>query len=325
VGGALAAGLAGCSLGLSGLDLDGEIVDAGTRSDVASIPEAGNVLDAGATVDSVRGPVEAAPPVACTSTVPTGWSVALYETGDAACPADSPGSHDAVSGGDAGAGACTCSCTTGGPVSCQTGLLQIAGGTGSSACGGPTMSVAVDAEFCAPLPKPVAMPAYMAVPTIPPSGPCMASVATDLADLTKNDVRWCDVPDGGAESVCAGSAPVGFSACIVHAGAVSCPAGPFVPRALVSDDVILSCSPCSSCAITGSCGSATVAFFTDMGCNDAVIGMNADGTCSPTEVANVSVGSVLYNASIADAGGCVGGGTSATVSPTGTTTTVCCR
>jgi hypothetical protein len=324
LGGALAAGLGGCTLGLSGLGAGGEIADAGSRSDVTSIREAGNIFDAGATVDSAPGPVEAAP--ACTSTWPTGWTFALYETGDAACPAGSPASHDGVAGGDAGAGACTCSCTTDGPVSCETGMLQIAGGSATSACGGPTTSVAVDSEFCAKLPASLAMPAYMAVPTIPPSGPCSATVATNAAQLTKDDVRWCDVPDGGAESVCTGTAPSGFSACIVHPGAATCPEGsPFTTRAVVSDDVTLSCSPCSTCTRTGSCGSATVAFFTDTDCNNAVIGINADGTCSPTEVANATVGSVLYNASVADAGGCVGGGTSATVSPTGTTTTVCCR
>ncbi len=154
----------------------------------------------------------------------------------------------------------------------------------------------------------------------------MASVTTSPADLTRDEVRWCDVPTAGTDEACAGAAPAGFSACIVHAGETTCPDGSaFATRTVASDDVTLSCSPCSICNLTGTCASATVAFFADGNCNSAVIGLNADGTCSPTDVANVSVSSVLYNATVADAGSCVGGGTSATVAPTGTTTTVCCR
>jgi hypothetical protein len=326
LGGALAMGLVGCGLGLSGLGADGELADAGARSDASAAPEAGVQADAGAATDSAPTAPEAAPPLPCTATVPAGWSLALFETGRAACPADGSASHDAVAGGDAGPGACTCSCKMGGPVSCETGTLQLASGAATAACGGPATSVAVSSEFCATLPEAVAMPAYMAVPALPPSGSCSATVATNPADLTKDDVRWCDVPSGGAESVCTGAAPAGFSACIVHTGDTACPDGSaFGTRTLVSDDVALSCSPCSTCTLTGTCGSATVAFFSDGNCNNAVIGLTADGTCSPTDVANVSAGSVLYNATVADAGSCVGGGTSATVAPTGTTTTVCCR
>jgi hypothetical protein len=326
LGGALIAGLAGCGLGLSGLGADGEIADAGSRSDGAATAPSGAPADAGATNDTAPAAVEAAPPLPCTATLPAGWSLALYETGRASCPADTSGSHDAVAGGDAGPGACTCSCEMGGPVSCETGTLQMASGAATATCGGPTTSVIVNSEFCAPLPKAVAMPAYLAVPTLPPSGSCTATVATNPADLTKDDVRWCDVSDGGAEGICAGSAPVGFAACIVHAGTTSCPDGSaFAARTLVSDDVTLSCSACSSCTLTGTCGSATVAFFSDDDCNNAVIGLTADGTCSPTDVASLSVSSVLYNATVADAGSCVGGGTSATVAPTGATATVCCR
>jgi len=211
-------------------------------------------------------------------------------------------------------------------VSCETGTLRLASGAATAGCGGATTAVAVNAEFCASLPKAAPMPAYMAVPTLPPSAACTATAATNPADLTKAEVRWCDVAASGADDVCTGVAPPGFSACIVHAGDTPCPGGNvFTTRTVVSDDVTLSCAPCSTCTLTGTCGSATVAFFADGNCNSAVIGLNADGTCSPTGVANISVGSVLYDATVADAGGCVGGGTSATITATGTTATVCCR
>ncbi len=324
LGGALAAGLVGCGLGLSGLGADGQTAGDGGHGDAAAALDAREQPDASSASESAAA--EAAPSPPCTTALAAGWSLAFYETGRASCPAGSSGSHDAVAGGDAGAGACSCSCKVGGPVSCETGTLQLASGGATAGCGGAKTSVAVSAEFCAPLPTAVQMPAYMAVPTLPPSGACTATVATNPSDLTKDDVRWCDVPASGADDVCTGAAPPGFSVCIVHAGDAPCPGGNgFTIRTVVSDDVTLSCSPCSTCTLTGTCGSATVAFFADGNCNSAVIGLNADGTCSPTDVANVSVASVLYNATVADAGGCLGGGTSAALAPTGTTTTVCCR
>jgi hypothetical protein len=330
LGGAVAAGLAGlvgCGIGISGLGPGGELADAGALRDGSATQEGGTSLDAGgAPIDASHDAMRDAPTIPCTASLPAGWSPALFENARAACPAGSPDHHDGVSGGSAGANACTCSCAVGGPVTCETGTLEMATGTAAAACNGGSMSVAVDSEFCAPLPKTIPMPAYMAVPTIPPSGSCTASAVTDSAQLSKDAVRWCDVPAAGAENVCAGGAPQGFEACVAHAGSVACPAGsPFAARRLVSDDVTLSCSACSSCELTGRCGSATVAFFSDGNCNSAVIGLNADGRCNPTAVASTMVGSVLYNSSIVDAGGCVGGGTSATIAPSGSMTTLCCR
>lgn len=323
------AGLTGCGLGLTGLgSVEGDFADAGpARSEAGVTQEASALPDSGGTmVGATHDAGRDAPPVACTASLPTGWSPALFEHARTACPAGGNGSHDGVAGGSAGAGACSCSCTVGGPVGCETGTLQMASGNAASACTGASTSVAVSREFCAPLPTAMPMPAYMAVPTIPPSAACTALVVTDGAQLSKDAVRWCDLSGSGAESVCAGSAPTGFAACIVHTGSVSCPASSgFATRTLVSDDVALSCAPCSSCELTGKCGSATVAFFSDGNCNSAIIGINADGTCGPTGVANAMAGSVLYNAGVVSAGGCVGGGTSASVTPTGSTTTVCCR
>lgn len=323
----LVAGLAGCGLGLTGLDFVGDKTDAGVADDAS--PGGGRMetgVDSGAVqIDSAQPPREAAPAPPCTDGIPQGWSLAL-SGGDGGCPAGSTATHDGVSAGEAGDGACTCSCMVSGPVTCETGTLQIAQGTAAAACAGPTTSVAVDSEFCAPLAAAMNLPPYVAVPTLPPSGTCLSTVATDATKLAKNDVHWCEAPDGGAEAICAGSAPAGFTACITHAGAVACPTGSaFTTRTVVSDDVSLSCSACSTCALTSTCGQATVAFFADGNCNEAIIGVNADGTCSPTVVTQSKVGSVLYNASVTSAGGCAASGSTPTVSPTGTTTTLCCR
>jgi hypothetical protein len=327
LGWGLVAGLAGCGLGLTGLDFEHESTDAGAARDASPGGKTGTDLDAGgAAPDSASAEQEAAPQAPCTDGIPQGWSLAIYGTGTTACPGGSAATHDGVAGGDAGAGACTCSCNVNGPVTCETGTLQIAAGSSSTSCNGSPMSVSVDSDFCAPLPAARTLTEYVAVAALPPSGTCSSSLTTDATKLAKNDVRWCDVADAGAEAICSGSAPTGFTSCIAHAGAVACPSGSaFDTRAIVSDDVSLSCSACSTCELTGTCGAATVAFFSDGNCNNAIIAVNADGKCNLTASPNVPFSSVLYNGALLDAGSCVASGSTPTVSPTGTTTTLCCR
>ncbi len=316
-------GAGGCGLGVSGLGPDvhadaGSGWDAGLEAHAASLPEAGEATEAAPPSDA---PAEAATP--CSESPPPGWSAAYYEPLRGACPSGTT-SHDVVTGGDAGAGACTCACSVTSAVGCETGTLQLAGGTAST-CGGATTSVGVASEFCAPLSATMTMPAYMAVAALPPSGTCSATATAHPGTVAEDDVRWCEVGDAGEPAgACGAAAPSGFSACIAHPGDVACPgAGPFTARVVVADDFSLTCSACS-CAVTGSCGRATVAFFSDQSCNDSIIGLDADGTCDPTEVANASVGSILYNASVTQAGSCTAGGSTPVVAPSGTTTTLCC-
>jgi hypothetical protein len=324
----LVAGLAGCGLGLTGLDLEHENADAdaGAARDASPGGKTGTDLDAGVAVDSAPVEHEAAPQAPCTDGIPPGWSLALYATGGTACPGSNTATHDGVAGGDAGAGACACSCSVNGPVTCETGTLQIAAGSSSASCNGSPTSVSVDSDFCAPLPAAQMLNEYVAVAALPPSGTCSSAVVTDATKLAKSDVHWCDVADASAEAVCAGSAPPGFVSCIAHAGAVACPSGgAFATRTVASDDVSLSCSACSTCQLTGTCGAATVAFFSDGNCNNAIIAVNADGKCNLTASPNIPFSSVLYNGALLDAGSCAASGSTPTVSPTGTTTTLCCR
>jgi hypothetical protein len=323
----LVAGLAGCGLGVSGFDFDHPKPDAGADLDTGTRSEAGLGLDSGGlAADSAPVTVESGPPPSCTSMIPSGWSLTVYETTQATCPAGATASHDGVAGGDAGAGACSCACAASGAVSCTTGTLQLTGGTASTTCGGATTSVAVDAEFCAPLTTAMPLSAYMSAAPLTPSGACTSTLSSDPTKLTKNAVRWCDVAGTGAEAACGGTAPTGFSACIAHAGAVACPAGSdFTARTVVSDDVELSCAACSSCAPGGSCGGGLVSFFSDGNCNDSIIAIDADGKCNLTGVATASVGSVLYDANVASTGSCQPGSSAAGVTPTGSSTTLCCR
>lgn len=329
LGVALGSGLAGCGLGLSGLGALGAAADAGAASVAVVAGDAGAGLDAPGeardgggdrAIDDARAPT-------CAEEVPVGWWLTLYATTRASCPTLSAASHDAVAGGEAGAGACSCTCEVSGGVTCETGSLMLATGATAAACATAGAQVAVSSELCAALPQPTPMPAYLAVAALPPTGACASTGAADPTVIARHEVRLCDVDGPAAASVCEGAPPPGFATCIAHAGAESCPSdGAFLARTLVSDDVTLTCSPCSACAVTGTCAAPTVAFFTGAACGSAVIAVAADGTCSATDVESVAVGSVVYNATLLDGGsGCAPGAATASLSPAGALTTLCCR
>jgi hypothetical protein len=153
-------------------------------------------------------------------------------------------------------------------------------------------------------------------------GACSAAAVGDTTKVTSSQVRTCDVTGPGAESVCEGAPPAGFAACIAAPGEVACPSGsPFASRTLLAAAETLVCTACTGCAVSGTCASPLVTYYSDYLCNSPVGTFPADGTCTqPSWSGNLA--GVEYHATVQAS--CLGSGSSATFQPI-SPQTLCCR
>ncbi len=334
VAGALALGVAGCGLSKDGLDrADATIPDdaaageppppddgGGVRADDAPSAEAA-AMDA---TENGPSPDDAGPAGPCVAAVPAGWTIVAYEGARASCPAGFGGAHDEYSGGTTTPAACPCTCQITTAPDCTTGTESTSFGVAGATCPAAGASFPVKGATCTPLPQPGSLAQnFAAEPVAFSGGACSGAAAGVSAGVTKQGVRYCDVSSANAESVCEGTAPAGFAACVVSPGDVACPAGsPFGKKTLVADDEVLACSACKTCTVTGTCASATVTFYSDPQCTQAVAELPADGGCVPSNASGKMVAAVEYAAE-ADAS-CAASGSVASVSPEGPRT-LCCR
>lgn len=259
----------------------------------------------------------------CVSALPAGWGVVAYEAARAACPAGY-GGHDAYSGAAAAAGACACDCQITTSPNCTKGMVATSYGGGGGTCPMQGEVLTVDGSSCTALTQSGNLTQYFASQPVALSGGACSGTATgDPSQVTKQGVRYCDVPPASAESVCEGMAPASFAACIVSAGDVGCPTGsPFTNKTLVADDEMLTCSACTTCAVSGTCNSPKIAFFSDGACTQQVVQLASDGTCEPSNANNQPVAAAEYSAQTNAT--CQASGTAASVSPQGPHT-LCCR
>ena len=272
---------------------------------------------------------EAGPVVTCATGLPSGWSVVVYEPSRGACPAGYGASHDAFAGATAGTGSCACPCTVTTQPTCTQGMLstqsaQSSGGAGQ--CGSPGTTLSINGSGCTPLPGGGQLDQGFSAEPVGPGGggACTATLSANPGLVTKNGVRTCDVPPGDLGAVCSGSAPAGFSACIVASGDIPCPSGPFGTRSRIDDDEILVCPACGSCSVSSSCGAAQVKFFGGSQCQGPVVATLAcNGSCVPTGAATQYVGGYEYTAQpqATCQGSAAGAPTFNPVQPH----TVCCR
>ncbi len=298
--------------------LDAGEVDATMDASEAAAPEAGP-----------DGPaiVEAGP--TCVSSIPKGWTVAIYDLGPDVCPTGFT-DHDVQGPATLGSTACGCACDVTADGSCTDGTLSTFGDTANpNACGVAWFTVPITADsVCttipATVPAPRAIPeSFEAAPLPGQGGTCASTVQSDPTQLVAPAARYCDVPAASAESVCNGTVPSGFAACIARAGAVACPAGtPFIHPFSVEDSATLACAACTACAVSTSCADAVVTVHTGAKCGDTGVSFNVDGTCSPTDfTATKLVTAVEYTAT--ESSSCTAGTSTASAVLTNPVT-ICC-
>ena len=340
--GAIASVIAGCGLSKAGLaPSDPTDRDSGTNVQQQPVPQpppgdggavgwadaesagedAGDAFaDAGEDVSASSD--DAATP--CLTALPAGWSVVAYEQSQDACPSGFGGAHDEYSGAAIAAGACSCTCQITTAPSCTAGMVSTSYGVAASTCPTPGATLSVNGSTCTPLPGPGVLALnFQGQPLAPTGGSCSATPQGNDAAVTKRGVRYCDVLPASAESVCEGTVPSSFAACIVSAGDIACPSGsPFGNKTLVADDETLECSACSTCSVEGTCTDPTVTFYSDAMCTMEVVQLASDGTCVPSNASAKPVAAAEYAAQTNAS--CQASGSLASVSPQGPRT-LCCR
>ena len=247
-----------------------------------------SAADANAQADAVAN--DASPALAdggrLCPTVPSGWSLAVYDLAADPCP-QKFASHDVVGQPTLGAGACSCVCNVTQEGSCTQGTLSVMYGTGGAgSCNTPTWTATFTGPSCTALGSPVSVsgsPSNVATPLAPQGGTCSQMVHPDSSQLSTAKARYCDVPTDSADAVCNGTVPSGFAACLLQYGDVACPTGtPFTQKYIVEDHATLQCSACSgSCAVVTTCSNATVTGYSDSSCMTRIGSVPVDGTCTP--------------------------------------------
>jgi hypothetical protein len=292
--------------------------DAGMTAPDASGPTAD------AAVDSGGGAVST-----CTTDLPAGWTLALFNTSLTSCP--SGFDEHVVAGTPAiGTGACSCSCSVGAPGQCGQGSLAMLTnpGHGNDTCSIAWFTAQVSGSQC------VAVPAaaqgtfgnFQAspLPAAATGGTCSSTAQTNQSAVSEPAQRFCDVPTASADAVCNGSPPSGFSACIMSSGQVACPASTaFTQKFTVEDSATLSCGACSACGVTTTCSNPMVSVFASANCAGAAAGSFAvNGTCIANNNEAPTVLSMQYTETTQAT--CTAGTSAASAQLVGPRT-ICCR
>ena len=313
------AATAGCGLGLDGLG-------SGLASDAGSEPtgDAGSGSD-GAVMgsgDAGQGVGVEAATGNCVASIPAGWSLVLFEPSRDPCPAGLT-SNDLVADPQAAASACTCPCSITAQPSCTTGTLHGGFGSGTAACATMVPPLSISGAGCTQLEPGGPAPTSIMIEPLPATGgTCTATALGDTTQVTTSQVRTCGVAGAGAEAVCEGSTPTGFSVCIAAAGDMACPSGSlFANRTVAAASETLVCTACSACTVSGTCSTPLVTYYSDYLCLDAVATFPADGTCTrPSWSGNLA--GVEYQAMVQAS--CAGSGSTPTFQAA-SPQTVCCR
>jgi hypothetical protein len=280
---------AACGLDVAGVASSAEEGDGGT-----SVPPAPTTSStAPPSGDASVVPEEAGPKACstvdggCATTLPKGWSPVLYaENRDRACPTNFA-SRDVVTNPVAPNG-CTCNCTTTSNPTCTEGTVR--GGQGTSCVDNGASYGVGGSNPCRLVGLAVAAPAFAwLAPVGPTKGACTSSVSKNDAALTSTPARACTPTAECAEDVCSGTAPAGFTACIVSDGDVACPSGPFTKKTRIGTGATFTCSGCTSCENTAKCSGGKLRYFND-DCSNEVASVDVDGFCR-----GVTNGGSLYN------------------------------
>ncbi len=325
----------GCGLDESGLaPVDDAAVnplpDGNVGPDGDVLPDGGGGPDASdAGLDVVQPPFDAGPCYtdanACGGAeVPAGWTpVAYAENTQTACPQSYGPADDALINVTTGNGACSCSCTKLTDPTCTTGTIHMKGKFNT--CNGDDQGTITFTDGAC-VATDYFLHADEQATTIQPSGgTCDVAKVQDAGAVIGTDVRLCPPPAECQSATCAGYAPNGFAACIVHDADVPCPNGSsFSQKRLVEKTPTLTCSDCgTACTFKGGCTSPTVHFWSDDTCQNGEDTVAADGKCHGTQQQGQYHG-LSYTAT-ASFNGCTATGKSNPSVTYASTRTVCCQ
>ena len=299
-------------------------------------PGASDVVTADVVVPDVGTDVveEPGPPAPCTTdsgvcsgAVPQGWTLTAFAPNQTTtCPANFT-SSDVVSSPAVQSDACTCGCNITTQPSCALGNVTLKYALNNQ-CGNTYGTFDITTEgACTDFNNGTfTLTNYHSYTDLGlTQGVCSSPAPTaDTNKLTATPMRTCAPPAACAEDVCNGTVPAGLRACIVGAGDVTCPPGPFTDKvAVIGAKATLSCDTCTTCSITESpCGAGTVKFWGDSSCTTAKGSITADGNCNPTGGAS-GVNHFTYVNPVQNVQ--CNAGTSAATAALDTPQTVCCR
>jgi hypothetical protein len=274
---------------VSPVDLDSSkpvVADAGDGAPaVANASEAGGVP-----TDAQGDAVSSSDAAACTQNIPVGWTLSMYTTGPDVCPTGYP-EHVGYASPTIDPSACSCGCTVTQDGDCLQGTITVTGNADNGpVCDTPILSLEVSGSGSSCLTVSsysagVSLPSRTQASALPPDGGTCADMARmDPTQVSSTAARYCDVPPSGAGSVCNGSTPPGFMACIAASGALACPpATSFNTRFVVGDRATLECSPCTECSVATTCSNPTISAYDNRMCRGSPIAvLPVDGACDPS-------------------------------------------
>jgi hypothetical protein len=276
------------------------------------------------------GPSAADGAPSCANT-PSGWTVAIYDLNSNTNPCPpSFTAHDVSGPPTVGSTACSCTCSVTQAASCTQGTLSVTSGSAGGPCNGTTWSKALTGPGCTVLGPSFSLTVTgphndQATPLAPQGGACTDMVQTDPARVSAPAARYCDVPAANADSVCNGTVPSGFAACIAKSGETTCPSGtPFMHSYVVEDSVMLQCAPCSACTLMTTCSNIILQGFRDSMCKARIGSVAVDGGCNTVALDNYPANFVALEYTATASSTCTPGSSTPTPQLTNPRT-ICCR
>jgi len=293
--------IAGCTVGLSGLESDAGGAEDGSSMTMPPDMDSGATShDAGPlTGDAARPPEDGGGPNPCGApgnpcpAVPAGWALVAFAPAQSSpCPPgfESAPASDLVEG-PAAASACSCgACTVTTPPSCASGAVAgyfdynatVYAGTCYMPDQMPLLSndppgaclsdvyqgtyTTFDVRYNAPAPT----GGVCSAPAVPNSGALTYSARDRVC--TPNDVAAMNCSGTSCHPNLTGA----YEACIVAPGNVACPPGPYSVAHAVGSSGSFACADCG-CTITSTC-SGTLTLYSDAKCQKGAYPI-ATGVC----------------------------------------------
>ncbi|HEX8791580.1 MAG TPA: hypothetical protein VF765_11565 [Polyangiaceae bacterium] len=260
-----------------------------------------------------------------------GWSFAPLNPGARpACPSPLAAAYVDVNPTNlSNPASCSCTCGVGTQPDCEQGNITASYGNGNCNM---AFTQAAGGGACHADNGGIGIDTYVAASTTPSGGTCTASVSQTIPPNSETHGETCsgETMFGagcGAGQVCA-LVPAGFSACVIHAGALGCPGGAYTTGNAVGAVVdSRACTPCTCPSTPTAMCSGTWSYYPAANCGGSPLVLLADGQCHATGQTGGTYYSDKYVAAAANA---MCGSPVAEPQPTGSATltgqsTVCCN
>jgi hypothetical protein len=233
------------------------------------------------------------------------------------CPPGTSGTDVVADPGDAGPGACTCSCGIASPPSCFPASLPTAYDPTCSTTGS---VLQIPAAGCLVSSGALGGTHASVAPFVPDGGTCTDVPSSDPSKVATVPARRC-TPTACDATICS---PVnGFQGCFEAPGDVTCPNG--LVKHLVGSSVDLTCG-CTACSIEvdGGC-EGTITLYSGADCGSPIEApIVVDDTCQANSAAQgTTYASLTYTPSLVGVRCVAGAGEAANVSLL-QESTICC-